>query len=135
MRRRSDATDNSTPRLAPEHPFPTGVHDSYDALKWTLANAAELKATPSRGVIVGGASAGGNISAVLACLARDEGLEPPVTGQYLCVPAVLPEGNVPEKYREEYRSRTENVSDPVIGRLDEGALRGRCSFSAFIDFF
>ncbi|CAN9152289.1 unnamed protein product [Alternaria alternata] len=67
-------------RLAPEHKFPTGVHDCYDALLWSLKNSATLNATPSRGLLVGGASAGGNIAAVLALLARDEKLSPPITG-------------------------------------------------------
>ena len=115
---------NRYARLAPEHPFPTGVNDCYDTLKWALANASQLGATPSAGVVVGGGSAGGNIAAVLACLAREEKLDPPITGQYLCVPALLPEGNVPEKYKDEYKSRSESVSDPVIGKLNEDILRG-----------
>lgn len=101
-------------RLAPEFKFPIGVHDCYDALKWALRNSSSLGATPSQGVIVGGASAGGNISAVLALLARDEGLEPPITGQYLCVPAVLPDTNVPAHLTQLYESRTKNVDDPIL---------------------
>lgn len=43
------------PRLAPEHVFPVGVNDCWDALKWAVANAEILKANPRRGLIVGGA--------------------------------------------------------------------------------
>ncbi|KAF2184123.1 alpha/beta-hydrolase [Zopfia rhizophila CBS 207.26] len=109
-------------RLAPEHVFPIGVNDSWDALKWAIANAENLKVNPRRGIIVCGASAGGNISAVLAVLARDEKLDPPITGQYLCVPALLPAENVPERFKDEYKSRFENVNDPVLGKLEGSGI-------------
>ncbi|KAH7113286.1 Alpha/Beta hydrolase protein [Dendryphion nanum] len=101
-------------RLAPEHPFPTGINDSWDALKWAVDRASDLKASPTRGLIVGGSSAGGNIAAVLALIARDENFQPPITGQYLCVPALLPPENVPQKYTHLYESRTQSLSDPIL---------------------
>ncbi|KZM19041.1 uncharacterized protein EKO05_0001166 [Ascochyta rabiei] len=110
-------------RLAPEHKFPTGVNDCYDALKWAVANAKTLGADPGRGIIVGGASAGGNIAAVLALLARDEKLDPPITGQYLCVPALLPDTNVPPCLAHLYESRLMNIYDPVLkGGLQPGSV-------------
>ena len=111
-------------RLAPEHPFPTSVTDSYDVLKWCAATASltssTLPADPKMGFIVGGASAGGNLSAVMCQLGRDEDLDPPLTGQYLCVPALLWLGVVPEKWKAEYRSRYESTSDPVLKLDPEG---------------
>jgi acetyl esterase/lipase len=98
------------------------VNDCWDALKWAVANAQDLKATPQKGLIVGGSSAGGNIAAVLALLSRDENLQPPITGQYLSVPALLPSTDVPEYLRHLYTSRTDNVDDPVLGKLDEPSL-------------
>lgn len=81
-----------------------------------------LQATPTRGLIVGGASAGGNIAAVLALLARDEKLDPPITGQYLCVPALLPENNVPDRFKDEYKSRRESTNDPVLKAMPEDVI-------------
>jgi len=57
-------------RLAPEAPFPAAVDDCYAALEWVAANAAEFCGTGYRiGVL--GDSAGGNLAAVMALLARD----------------------------------------------------------------
>jgi acetyl esterase/lipase len=109
-------------RLAPEHQFPIGVNDCWDALKWALDNAASLRATPTQGVIVGGASAGGNLAAVLALLSRDTSLSPPITGQYLCVPAVLPDYNLPKHLAPLYRSRYDSRSDPVLKDLQPGMI-------------
>jgi acetyl esterase/lipase len=81
-----------------------------------------LKANPHRGLLVGGASAGGNISAVMALLSRDEKLNPPITGQYLCVPAVLSAENVPAHLNHLYKSRSESVDDPVLGKLDPSGI-------------
>ncbi|KAI1414072.1 putative lipase/esterase [Hypoxylon sp. FL1857] len=106
-------------RLAPEYPFPTWINDSWDALKWAAENATSIDADPSQGFIVGGGSAGGNISAVLAHMARDEKLNPPLTGQYLCVPAImcfmLP-ALVSPRYRAEYLSHPDITpnKDPVL---------------------
>ncbi|KAF2263274.1 alpha/beta-hydrolase [Lojkania enalia] len=109
-------------RLAPEYPFPTGVNDCWDALQWALNNASDLGAIPTRGLIVGGASAGGNLAAVIALHSRDTNLKPPITGQYLCVPAVLPAESVPERFKDLYRSRFDSINDPVLKRIEGTGL-------------
>jgi len=59
-------------RLAPEHPFPAALDDGYAALKWLSSHADELRIDPSR-IAIGGASAGGGLTAGLALVARDRG--------------------------------------------------------------
>lgn len=71
-------------RLAPEHPFPAAVRDSYAAALWASANAEELGARP-KALAVGGSSAGGNLAAATCLLARDEGA-PVVDYQVLVYP-------------------------------------------------
>ena len=70
-------------RLAPEHPFPAGVEDSWAALQWCDANREELGGEGAR-LVVGGDSAGGNLSAVTSLMARDAGLD--VAKQLLVYP-------------------------------------------------
>ena len=74
-------------RMAPEHPHPVSLMDSWAALKWTFEKADELGIDTSR-VSVGGLSAGGQIAAVLALMARDEPGMPKLALQMLIVPAV-----------------------------------------------
>ncbi|MDR3663221.1 MAG: alpha/beta hydrolase [Mycobacterium sp.] len=71
-------------RLAPEHPAPAGVEDCYATYLWCLDNAARLGADPAQ-VAVGGDSAGGNLTAVVCQLARDNGAALPVL-QFLIYP-------------------------------------------------
>ena len=71
-------------RLAPEHPFPAAVEDCHAALRWVASAAEEIGADPTR-LAVGGDSAGGNLAAVVALLARDEG-EIDLAGQLLVYP-------------------------------------------------
>ena len=101
-------------RLAPEFKFPYAVLDSWDALKFAAENASSFGADPSKGFIVGGTSAGGNITAVLTHMARDEGLSPPLTGQYLGVPAVVEQTMMPDKYKDLFFSYEQNRDAPVL---------------------
>ena len=73
-------------RLAPEHPYPAPLDDCWTALRWAAEHAAELGGDPSR-LAVGGDSAGGNLAAVCAQRARDEG-GPDLTLQVLVYPVV-----------------------------------------------
>jgi acetyl esterase len=84
-------------RLAPEHPFPAAVDDAYAALCWVAGHAAELGAD-ARQLIVAGDSAGGNLAAVTALLARDRH-GPKIAQQTLIYPAVAPLPEVFETYR------------------------------------
>lgn len=102
--------------LAPEHPFPAAPKSAWDTLQWAANNAKSFGADPSLGFVIGGTSAGGNLTAVLAHLARDEGLSPPLTGQYLAIPALLPPSVVPEKYKPFYLSHEQNIDVPILPR-------------------
>ena len=79
-------------RLAPEHRFPTAVHDSWDALQWLATQAPQLGADPAR-LAVGGDSAGGTLAAVCAILARDAGL--PLALQLLFYPGCTAHQDTP----------------------------------------
>lgn len=72
-------------RLAPTHRWPAAAEDCYAAMVDIAAKAAELGADPQRLAVMGD-SAGGNLTAVVALMARDRS-GPPITFQALIYPA------------------------------------------------
>lgn len=93
-------------RLAPEHPWPAGIDDAWAALRWVGEHAAELGGDPTR-IAVAGDSAGGNISAVMTQLARDQG-GPPLVFQLLWYPSTTGDTTLP--------SMSENADGPILDR-------------------
>jgi len=73
-------------RLAPESPWPAAVQDVYAVTDWAARQAGELGGDPAR-LLVAGDSAGGNLAAVTALLARDRG-GPAIAGQLLVYPVI-----------------------------------------------
>jgi len=71
-------------RLSPEAKFPAAVDDAIAATRWIFDNAMSLGIDATR-LSVGGDSAGGNLSAVVAIHARDHG-GPKLAGQVLIYP-------------------------------------------------
>jgi len=84
-------------RLAPEHPYPAAAEDCYAATKWVSENAASLGIDPAR-IGIGGDSAGGNLTAVVALMARDRGA-PALRHQLLVYPVTDADFTRPS-YRE-----------------------------------
>lgn len=71
-------------RKAPEHKAPNGLHDCLDVFDWLAAAPSECGTTSPR-IVVGGDSAGGNLSALVAQHARDHRKD--LVGQVLIYPA------------------------------------------------
>ncbi|WP_369244664.1 alpha/beta hydrolase [Streptomyces sp. R41] len=80
-------------RLAPEARFPAAVDDAYAALCWAAEHIGELGGDPGA-LVAAGDSAGGNLAAVAALIARDRG-GPELALQVLIYPAtdVRPRGD------------------------------------------
>ncbi|MGH2601133.1 MAG: alpha/beta hydrolase [Dehalococcoidia bacterium] len=80
-------------RLAPEHKFPAAPEDCYAVTRYVAERAAEFNADPGR-LAVGGDSAGGNLAAVVALMARDRG-GPAIVEQMLIYPVTDLDFNTP----------------------------------------
>ena len=84
-------------RLAPEHRCPAAAEDCYQATAWIAGHAARFDGDASR-LAVAGDSAGGNLAAVVAQMARDQG-GPEIAFQLLVYPVTDGRLNTPS-YRE-----------------------------------
>jgi acetyl esterase len=73
-------------RLAPESAWPAAAEDVYATAAWAAAHAGELGGDPGR-LVVAGDSAGGNLAAVAAVMARDRG-GPSIAAQVLLYPVI-----------------------------------------------
>jgi acetyl esterase/lipase len=110
-------------RLAPENPFPASINDTWDTLQWVVSESKSKSsssplhhADPNLGFVVGGSSAGANLAASLAHLARDNMLKPPLSGQFLSVVTVMHCEHVPAKYQNAYLSWEQNKFAPILDR-------------------
>ena len=125
-------------RLAPESRYPVAAEDSYAALGWIVANAARLGIDPRR-VAVGGDSAGGNLSAAVALMARDrkgpalvyQALIYPVTNHSLDTPSYHENATGYVLTREamrwfwrHYLAREEQGKEPLASPLLAPSLAG-----------
>ena len=125
-------------RLAPEAKFPVPVEDSFAALRWVVDHAETLNIDRDR-VAVGGASAGGNLAAVVALLARDRRgpkvilqiLEVPATDLTMSQPSIEENANGPmltkascERCRELYLEDLSDARNPLASPLLAEDLSG-----------
>ena len=90
-------------RLAPEHPFPAAVDDVWAVTQWVARDGGEIGANPDR-LALAGDSAGGNLAAVVAQLARDAAI--PVRFQLLWYPSTTFDTSLP--------SFAENAEAPIL---------------------
>ncbi|KAG7095484.1 hypothetical protein E1B28_006223 [Marasmius oreades] len=110
------AVVNCEYRLAPENPFPAAVNDCFAALKHVATNPESFSGSLSKGFHVGGQSAGGNLAAVMAILARDDPVfkDRPLTGQLLLIPVTIHPDAYPEKYKSSLLSMEQNKDAPIL---------------------
>jgi acetyl esterase len=128
-------------RLAPENPWPAAADDAYAACRWVADHAAELGIDPTR-LAVAGDSAGGNLAAVVAQMARDrEG--PALAHQLLVYPVIdvsAARNDYPSKrengvgyflttaqmewYRDQYLGESASGDDPYVSPIRALSLAG-----------
>lgn len=116
-------------RLAPEHPFPAATDDCWAVVKWAASNASSLGADTSKGFVLGGVSAGGNLAVVTGLRAIEEGLSPPITGLALLVPSLTDYRALPEEYKEEIVSYEQNRDAPGMGTALIKLFLGECFYN------
>lgn len=74
-------------RLAPEHPFPAAIEDSFAAVQWVEDHAAELLVDANH-MAVAGDSAGGNLAALVCQKAKENKGAPHIAYQLLIYPVL-----------------------------------------------
>jgi acetyl esterase len=125
-------------RVAPEHKFPAAVDDAWAATRWIAAHASDLGIDAER-LAVGGDSAGGNLAAVVALLARDAG-GPRIGLQMLIYPVTdlasesqsytdLADGYMLTRdsmrwFRAQYLTKEEDAADWRVSPLRAPSLTG-----------
>jgi len=125
-------------RLAPEHKFPAAADDAWAATRWIATHAAELGVDADR-LAVGGDSAGGNLAAVVALLAREAG-GPRIALQILLYPvtdlvsesqsyADLADGYMLTRdsmrwFRAQYLAKEQDAADWRVSPLRAPSLAG-----------
>ncbi|KAK3056868.1 Telomerase-binding protein [Extremus antarcticus] len=102
-------------RLAPETKWPGQLEDCMKVYKWAVANASSFKGDASKVYTIGG-SAGGALALQIAnAVIREPGLKTSLRGIAAMVPGTTHWDNVPSKYKDKYKSYTENAKDtPII---------------------
>ena len=75
-------------RLAPEHPFPAGVNDAVDTIRYVRAHLSEFDG-PDAALVVMGDSAGATLLTVACALTKDE--EVGIAAQVVIYPTLGPE--------------------------------------------
>ena len=126
-------------RLAPEHKFPAALEDAYAAVQWAANRGAEFGWDPQR-IIVGGDSAGGNLSAAVCQLTRER--SGPRLSAQLLVGALLDHDVSTESHRafgsdfgtltsrdvdwflNHYVNSADELSDPRVSPLRASDLSG-----------
>lgn len=105
-------------RLAPEHPYPAGLEDAVANYRWLLSQGFK-----AQDVILGGESAGGNLTLALALKIRELGLPQPA-GLYLLSPWL----DLEHKGRSHQDKATEDVI--LNSAFVEGCAAAYCGDSA-----
>jgi len=113
-------------RLAPEHPYPAGLTDCFDAVRWVHDHADELGVDPEQ-IAVAGDSAGGNLSTVCALMDRDKQTNL-IKYQVLIYPTVNMAGAEVEGYKwsldnYEIRNHREYI-ERALGFMGSGERKG-----------
>lgn len=128
-------------RIAPEHPFPAAVNDSYKAFQWISVNGQTFGGDTAR-IIVEGLSAGGNLAAVVCQKALTDGISGHIKLQVLNCPSTdNPRNNARYKSFQQYASGyfqtkafseytiqayapNEDSNNPEVGPINRHNLRG-----------
>ncbi|SHU54445.1 alpha/beta hydrolase domain-containing protein [Mycobacteroides abscessus subsp. abscessus] len=123
-------------RLAPEHQWPTAAEDVYAVARWVSEHVGDLGADAQR-VAIGGDSAGGNLAAVTALMARDRA-DLSIAAQLLLYPVIAAEFDTDsyrrfgagyynprealqwywDQYVPEQSDRSHPYASPLCGRLE-----------------
>jgi acetyl esterase len=125
-------------RLAPETKFPGAADDAYAATVWAAQHATRFNADPGN-IAVGGDSAGGNLAAAVALMARDRG-GPPLAFQLLVYPVTARDFDTSSYrqngegynltldsmrwYWDHYLQHPEDASNPYAAPLAAEDLKG-----------
>lgn len=128
-------------RIAPEHPFPAAVDDSYNAFKWISEHGQTFGGDTAK-IIVEGLSAGGNLAAVVSQKALIDGISGHIKLQVLNCPSTdnarnnsryesfqqYASGYFQTKAFSEYTilayAPNEDLNNPEIGPINRENLRG-----------